>query len=250
MMLKGMTAGYLLRRTHAVKPGDTVLYHAAAGGVGLMFGQWAKHLGATVIGTAGSADKIALAKAHGFDHVINYRDADFVAAVREITGGRMCDVVYDSVGKDTFPASLDCLQAAWPVRELRPVVRPDPALQHGDPVAEGLAVRDAPDDLLLYRQAQRPRCTGRCAVRRGRQGHRQGRDQPALCAGGRGARRMPTSKGAGRPGRASSFRSHLLQVKTQSAGCRQWRGSVQPCRSNRTAGGSKVRHEGHRSQYS
>ena len=110
MMLKGMTAAYLLLRTHAVKPGDTVLYHAAAGGVGLMFGQWAKHLGATVIGTASSADKISLAKAHGFDHVINYRDVDFVSAVREITNGRMCDVVYDSVGKDTFPASLDCLR--------------------------------------------------------------------------------------------------------------------------------------------
>lgn len=110
MMLKGMTTEYLLRRTYAVKPGDTVLYHAAAGGVGLIFGQWAKHLGATVIGTASSPEKIALARAHGFDHVINYRDTDFVAAVREITGGKMCDVVYDSVGKDTFPASLDCLK--------------------------------------------------------------------------------------------------------------------------------------------
>ena len=95
MMLKGMTVEFLLRRTFPVKPGDIVLFHAAAGGVGLIFGQWAKHLGATVIGTAGSPEKIALAKAHGFDHVINYRDDDFVAAVREITGGRMCDVVYD-----------------------------------------------------------------------------------------------------------------------------------------------------------
>jgi NADPH:quinone reductase len=110
MMVKGMTAEYLLQRTYPVKPGDTVLYHAAAGGVGLIFGQWAKHLGATVIGTAGSADKVALAKAHGFDHVINYRETDFVAAVKEITDGKMCDVVYDSVGKDTFPASLDCLK--------------------------------------------------------------------------------------------------------------------------------------------
>jgi NADPH2:quinone reductase len=110
MMLKGMTAEFLLRRTFKVKPGDTVLFHAAAGGVGLIFGQWAKHLGATVIGTASSAEKIALAKAHGFDHVINYRDQDFVAEVREITKGAMCDVVYDSVGKDTFPASLDCLK--------------------------------------------------------------------------------------------------------------------------------------------
>jgi NADPH:quinone reductase len=110
MMLKGMTVAYLVLRTHPVKPGDIVLYHAAAGGVGLMFCQWAKHLGATVIGTAGSADKMTLAKAHGCDHVINYRDTDFAAAVKEITAGRMCDVVYDSVGKDTFPASLDCLK--------------------------------------------------------------------------------------------------------------------------------------------
>ncbi|MGE0282736.1 MAG: quinone oxidoreductase [Rhizobiaceae bacterium] len=110
MMLKGMTAEYLLLRTFPVKKGDTVLYHAAAGGVGLILGQWAKSLGATVIGTASSADKIALAKAHGFDHVINYHDTDFVAAVNEITGGKKCDVVYDSVGKDTFPGSLDCLK--------------------------------------------------------------------------------------------------------------------------------------------
>jgi NADPH2:quinone reductase len=110
MMLKGMTAEYLLRRTFPVKPGDTVLYHAAAGGVGLIFGQWAKHLGATVIGTASSPEKIALAKQHGFDQVINYRETDFVGAVKEITGGRLCDVVYDSVGKDTFPGSLDCLR--------------------------------------------------------------------------------------------------------------------------------------------
>lgn len=110
MMLKGMTAEYLLRRTFQVKPGDTILYHAAAGGVGLILGQWAKHLGATTIGTAGSAEKVELAKAHGYDHVINYREQDFVAEVKRITGGKMCDVVYDSVGKDTFPGSLDCLR--------------------------------------------------------------------------------------------------------------------------------------------
>ena len=109
-MLKGMTAEYLLRRTFAVKPGDTILFHAAAGGVGLIAGQWAKHLGATVIGTAGGPDKVALAKAHGYDHVIDYREADFVSAVKELTGGRLCDVVYDSVGRDTFPGSLDCLK--------------------------------------------------------------------------------------------------------------------------------------------
>lgn len=110
MMLKGMTVEYLLRRTYPVKPGDVVLYHAAAGGVGLIFGQWARKLGVTLIGTVGSAEKAELARAHGYEHVINYREQDFVAEVGRITGGRKCDVVYDSVGKDTFPGSLDCLR--------------------------------------------------------------------------------------------------------------------------------------------
>ncbi|MEO8383895.1 MAG: quinone oxidoreductase [Betaproteobacteria bacterium] len=110
MMLKGMTAQYLIRRTHVVKPGDTILFHAAAGGVGLILCQWAKHLGATVIGTVGSAEKGELAKANGCDHVINYRSEDFVARVAEITGGKKCAVVYDGVGKDTFMKSLDCVR--------------------------------------------------------------------------------------------------------------------------------------------
>lgn len=109
MMLKGMTAQYLLRRTYRVKPGDVILSQAAAGGVGLILGQWAKHLGATVIGTVGSDEKIALAKANGCDHVINYRTEDFVARVLEITNGKKCQVVYDGVGQDTFMKSLDCL---------------------------------------------------------------------------------------------------------------------------------------------
>jgi len=109
MMLKGMTAWYLVRRTHVVKPGETILVHAAAGGVGLIACQWAKHLGATVIGTVGSEEKAALAKAHGCDHPILYRSEDFVARVNEITGGKKLPVVYDSVGKDTFFKSLDCL---------------------------------------------------------------------------------------------------------------------------------------------
>lgn len=110
MMLKGLTAEYLLRRTFQVKAGDTILCHAAAGGVGLILGQWAKHLGANTIGTAGSAEKVELAAAHGYDHVIDYRSRDFVAEVKAITDGRLCDVVYDSVGRDTFPGSLDCLR--------------------------------------------------------------------------------------------------------------------------------------------
>ncbi len=108
MMLKGMTAQYLIRRTYKVKPGDTILMHAAAGGVGSIVCQWAKHLGATVIGTAGNEEKVALAKTLGCDHVINYAKEDFVARVAELTGGAKCNVVYDGVGKDTFLKSLDC----------------------------------------------------------------------------------------------------------------------------------------------
>ncbi|KAA2241091.1 quinone oxidoreductase family protein [Salinarimonas soli] len=110
MMLKGMTAQYLLRRTFAAKPGDTILFHAAAGGVGLILCQWAKHLGCTVIGTVGSQDKAELARENGCDHVILYREEDFAARVKEITGGAGCAVVYDGIGKATFPASLDCLR--------------------------------------------------------------------------------------------------------------------------------------------
>ena len=110
MMLKGMTAQYLVRRTYKVQPGDTVLFHAAAGGVGLMACQWLKALGATVIGTAGSDMKCALAKAHGADHCINYRTENFSERVKEITKGAGVPVVYDSVGKDTFMGSLACLR--------------------------------------------------------------------------------------------------------------------------------------------
>jgi NADPH:quinone reductase len=110
MMLKGMTAEYLLRRTFKVEKGMNVLMHAAAGGVGLILCQWANHLGANVIGTVGSKDKAALAKANGCHHTILYRDEDFVARVKDITGGKMCEVVYDGIGKTTFPASLDCLK--------------------------------------------------------------------------------------------------------------------------------------------
>jgi NADPH:quinone reductase len=110
MMLKGMTAEYLLRRTFKVEKGMNILMHAAAGGVGLILCQWANYLGANVIGTVGSKEKAALAKANGCHHTILYRDEDFVARVKEITGGKLCDVVYDGVGKTTFPASLDCIR--------------------------------------------------------------------------------------------------------------------------------------------
>ena len=110
MMLQGMTAHMLLRMVYSVKPGDTILIHAAAGGVGLIVCQWAKALGATVIGTVGSDQKAELAHAHGCDHPIVYAGQDFVAEVERITGGAKLPVVYDSVGKDTFLKSLDCLR--------------------------------------------------------------------------------------------------------------------------------------------
>jgi NADPH2:quinone reductase len=109
MMLKGMTVSYLLKRTYKVKAGDTVVFHAAAGGVGLIACQWLNVLGVTMIGTAGSDEKCELAKAHGAQHCINYNKEDFVARVKEITGGKGVPVVYDSVGRDTFDKSLDCL---------------------------------------------------------------------------------------------------------------------------------------------
>lgn len=109
-MLKGLTAQYLLRRAFRVEAGQTILVQAAAGGVGVILTQWAKHLGATVIGTVGSAEKAGIARESGCDHVINYSTEDFVARVKEITRGARCHVVYDSVGQATFPGSLDCLR--------------------------------------------------------------------------------------------------------------------------------------------
>ena len=110
MMLQGMTARYLIRDCYNVKPGDRILIHAAAGGVGLIVCQWAKYIGAVVIGTVGSPEKAELAMGHGCDHPIRYRDEDFVSRIREITGGKGVDVVYDSVGQSTFMKSLDCIR--------------------------------------------------------------------------------------------------------------------------------------------
>ncbi|WP_426173990.1 quinone oxidoreductase family protein [Massilia sp. TWR1-2-2] len=110
MMLQGLTVQYLFNRTHKLKAGDTILFHAAAGGVGLIACQWAKAIGVNLIGTVGSEEKAALAKAAGAAHVINYNTENFSERVLEITGGKKVGVVYDSIGKDTFIGSLDCLQ--------------------------------------------------------------------------------------------------------------------------------------------
>lgn len=109
-MLKGLTAHYLLHRSYVAKSGDTVLFHAAAGGVGLIAGQWLAAKGVTVIGTAGGPDKCALAREHGYTHVVDYLSEDFVARVAEITNGTGVDAVYDSIGKDTIAGSLKCLK--------------------------------------------------------------------------------------------------------------------------------------------
>jgi len=132
MLLQGMTVEFLIRRTYAVKAGDIVLFHAAAGGVGTIAMQWLASLGAVVIGTAGSAEKCAVAKSLGATHVINYRSEDWVKRVKELTDGKGCHVVYDGVGKDTFLPSLDCLRsrgmmvtfgnASGPVPEIPPLL--------------------------------------------------------------------------------------------------------------------------------
>ena len=110
LMLKGLTAQYLLRRTYRVEPGDVILVHAAAGGMGQILCQWGKHLGATVIGTVSTEDKAAQARAAGCDHAVVHGEGDFVATVRDVTDGEGCAVVYESIGKDTFRRSMDCLR--------------------------------------------------------------------------------------------------------------------------------------------
>lgn len=131
MMLQGMTAHYLIRRIHQVSKGDHILIHAAAGGVGLIVCQWAKSLGATVIGTVGSETKADLAKAHGCDHPILYREVDFQQEVRRLTDGKGVPVVYDSVGADTFFKSLDCLAQMGTMVSFGNASGPPPTLDVG-----------------------------------------------------------------------------------------------------------------------
>ena len=153
-MLKGMTAQYLLKRTFAVKPGQTILYHAAAGGVGLIACQWAKHLGVSVIGTVGSDDKIELALANGCAHVLNTRKQDWVRAVREITNGEGVPVVYDSIGKDTWAGSLDCLAVRGMLVSFGNASGPVPAFEPGILSAKGSLYLTRPT-LMSYTRTPR-----------------------------------------------------------------------------------------------
>ena len=161
LMLKGLTVQYLLRQTYQVKAGETILLHAAAGGIGLIACQWARALGATVIGTVSSDAKAELAKANGCTHTIVYSRENFVERVKELTGGKGVPVVYDAVGKDTFPGSLDCLSAARTVRELRQFVGSASTLRDSAAVAKGIAVCHTTDAVHLYRQARRSAEDGR-----------------------------------------------------------------------------------------
>ena len=192
MMVRGMTARYLLKATYAVKPGDTIVIHAAAGGVGQIVSQWAKHLGATVIGTVGSDDKAGVAKAHGCDHVFRYDD--FAPKVIEVTGGKGVPVVYDSIGKLTFESSLKCLRARHP-RLVRRVVGRSAAGVGTRPRQHGFAVRHPSEPHSLHADARRTAGDRERPVRHG--GGRQGedRDQPQLSAQ-RGAAGASRRRGA------------------------------------------------------
>jgi NADPH2:quinone reductase len=154
MMLQGMTARYLLRGCYDVKKGDTILIHAAAGGVGSIVCQWAKHLGATVIGTVGSAAKAELARAHGCDHPILYNDEDFTARTKEITGGNGVDVVYDSVGQATFMQSLDCLRPMGMMVSFGQASGSVPPLDLGELAARGSLFLTRPS-LMAYTAARK-----------------------------------------------------------------------------------------------
>ena len=187
MLLKGLTVHYLIFSTFAVKQGDTVLWHAAAGGVGLIACQWLKALGVHTIATAGSDEKTALAKAHGAEHVINYSKENFVEKVKAITGGKGVPVVYDGVGKATWEGSLDCLRPRGLMVTFGNASGAGAAGQSGHSVREGLALRHAPDARHLHCQ---PRGSGRAlerAVRGGEVRQGQDRDDGALQAGRRGA---------------------------------------------------------------
>ena len=195
MMLKGMTAEYLLRRTFKVEKGMNVFVHAAAGGVGLILCQWANHLGANVIGTVGSKDKAELAKANGCHHTILYRDEDFAARTKEITGGKLCSVIYDGIGKTTFPASLDCLAPLGYFVSYGSASGQVEAFNINILQTKGLAVRHPPDAQYLRRQARGFVGHRQRSVRRRRQGRGQNPDQSEIRA--QGCRQ--SAQGSGRP---------------------------------------------------
>ena len=195
VMLKGLTAQYLLRQTYKVKEGDWILVHAAAGGVGQILCQWGRALGAKVIGTVGSADKAKVAKKAGANHTILYREEDFAKRVDEITKGQKCAVVYDGVGKDDLPGFARLPQGLWRVRELRLGVGRDRGVRHRPPRAQGLAVRHPADPVHLHGRPGAAREDGARPLPRGRERRRDDPDRAQAAARG-GRRGAPGAGGA------------------------------------------------------
>ena len=189
IMLKGMTTEYLV--DHCAKPwlkkGDIVLFHAAAGGVGLLFGQWAKARGYKAIGTVSSPEKAALAKKNGYKWVIDYTKEDVVAEVKKITKGKGVPVVFDGVGKDTWMASLDSLQPRGLMCSFGNASGAVRAAAAGHPQRQGLALSDAAEPRRLHRHPPGPRSQRQVAVQDGQERQGQDRHRPALSAGRGGA---------------------------------------------------------------
>ena len=167
IMLKGLTVQYLFRQTRPLNAGDTILFHAAAGGVGLIACQWARALGVTMIGTVGSDEKAALVKAHGCTHAIVYSRENFVERVKELTDGKGVPVVYDSVGKRYVSRVARLPVAKGPVRELRQFVGSDLRIRYRPSHAEGIAVRNAADDGFVRHVARETARNGRRSLRSG-----------------------------------------------------------------------------------
>ena len=174
MLLKGLTVQYLFRQTYKLRRGETILFHAAAGGVGLIACQWARHLGVTMIGTVSSAEKAKLATARGCDHIIDYTTEDVAARVAELTGGKKVPVVYDGVGKDTFIASLDSLAPRGLLVSFGNASGAGHRRRSRHSVGQGFAVRHATDARDLHRHARDAAVGGGGAVRP----RRERRDHP------------------------------------------------------------------------
>ena len=205
-----------MRRIYPFKAGDTILLHAAAGGVGLIVSQWAKLLGLTVIGTVSTDAKAEVARAHGCDHIINYSHEDVAKRVRELTGGVGVNVVFDSVGKDTFMASLDSLKRRGLMVCVGTASGPIPPFDPQMLAMQGLALPDAPGAGRLHRRPGREGGTGRRTLRPRGRGPHQDRDQPALRPGGRRAGAPRPGSRARRPARRSSSSEATYNKETSN----------------------------------
>ena len=219
-MLQGMTAHYLAHSTYPLKAGDTCLVHAAAGGVGLLLCQMAKRAGARVIGTVSTEEKAELAREAGADEVILYTRQDFEAEVKRLTGGKGVDVVYDSVGKDTFDKSLNCLAPRGCMVLFGASSGPVGAVRPADPERQGLAVPHAAEPLPLHRDARGAGRAGRRRARLDPEGRAEAAHRGDVPARRRPPRRTASSRGAGRPARCFSCPEQVV-ANAHAPGTRQ-----------------------------